>query len=105
MAVQWKVTSVKRNPSNGAVLRVFWILIEREIVGDVSHEGRSIFHTDFTPDPTADNFIAYENLTEEIVLGWLKTFVGADEIALLEQELTYQVTSSKNGIEIFGKPW
>lgn len=80
---------LERDATTGGVTRAHWEAIE----GDVSISGTS----DFTPDETADGFIAYDSLTEEVVLSWLDT----DGIeAALADKVAEVVVGSATGL-----PW
>jgi hypothetical protein len=45
--------------------------------------------------PNAD-FTAYDNLTEETVLGWLKDAIGAEQVASIETNLDNQLDTLAN---------
>lgn len=54
-------------------------------------------------DPSDPNFVAYEDLTEDIVKGWFT----ADPLLLLplEEELQKMIDEKKNPSHVIGKPW
>jgi hypothetical protein len=108
----WKILNMKRATDTGAVDTVFW---ECRVTDDT--------HTDCSaveggklrlePDPTAADFIAYDNLTEEIVLGWVyDSLIEGEETA---QEAKARVETNRQGkvtaqvarktAEASGMPW
>jgi len=55
------------------------------------------------PTPSADNFIIFDNLTQEIVEKWLNEGTNLEEI---DADLDAQIEQKKNNpIVILGKPW
>jgi hypothetical protein len=57
-------------------------------------------------DPTAENFIEYENLTEDIVLGWLFSSLGAEQKLELEAVVSDKVSAQATApIEVRDLPW
>lgn len=66
----WSILDMKRNEANGGVHTVYW---ECHVVDDdnpdcSAKEGGKLR---LTPDPDADDFIAYNSLSRETVLGWV----------------------------------
>ena len=43
-----------------------------------------------------DNFIAYDDLTSEIVIGWIKADLGADGVTALETEVDNALSTMLN---------
>ena len=43
--------------------------------------------------------------TEEIVLGWVKTKLGTDEVAAIEKSLEDQIALINTPVSATGKPW
>ena len=56
----------------------------------------------FTPDPDADDFVAYDSLTEATVLGWVQAEVDQDAT---EAALTANIEAQKNPVSADGMPW
>ena len=55
----------------------------------------------FTPDPSAEGFTAFENLTQEIVVGWFTE----EEVAQIESVLDADLEAQKAPQVISGLPW
>ena len=56
----------------------------------------------FSPDPSADDYVPYESLTEDVVLGWIWESVDKDSV---EASLTAQIESQKAPASVTGLPW
>ena len=105
MTTTWKIAQLKRNPSNGLVFEVTYIMnfeLENETdrhVGSVTLEG----------DPTSPSFVPYEELTEAIVLDWVKeelTQVKITEIETsMEARLEDRIEKKANPEFLTGTPW
>ena len=54
---------------------------------------------------TGDNFIAYNNVTEENVLAWVKSKLGSHQVTLLENAVKKDIAIAKQPKKIVGTPW
>jgi len=103
ITVTWSVLDMKRDAVTGGVKEVHWQCVAQADTGESAvNAGKYIC----TPDPNADGFVAYEDLTEELVLGWVKSQEGfdADEI---EANRTSKVEAqiARKSAEANGLPW
>ena len=55
----------------------------------------------FQPDPTKEDFVAFDDLTEETVVGWFTE----EETAQIEQVLNNDLEAQKAPQVISGLPW
>lgn len=55
-------------------------------------------------NPSEPGFIPYDQLTEEIVLGWVYAGLG-DQKAVIEATLTAKVEAQLNPVTANGVPW
>ena len=108
----WKILDMKRATDTGAVDTVYW----QCVVQDDTHtecsasEGGKLR---LTPDPDAADFIAYADLTEATVLGWVyNSLIEGDETAdeakarieaVRQAKVTAQV--ARKTAEASGMPW
>ena len=94
----WTIANLERNLADGGVTVAHWRVTE--VDGDYS---ASAYGTvGFTPDADADDFIAYDSLTEATVLGWVHAEV--DQSAT-EAALTAKIEADKNPVSADGMPW
>ena len=105
MAVTWSIVQLERNTSDGGVVTAHWNAEESETVGEVIHSGRSYGAMSFTPDASDAGFVAYASLTEETVLGWVKTSLGDESVTAAEARVTEQIANSKAPAQVSGVPW
>jgi hypothetical protein len=103
ITVTWSVLDMKRDAATGGVKEVRWQCVAEADTGESAVEAGKLL---LEPDATAEDFIAYEDLTEEVVLGWVKGQEGfdADEI---ETNRTGKVEAqiARNTAEATGMPW
>jgi len=105
METNWKIANLKRTPSEGLVIEVTYIMnfkleeMEDRHVGMITLEG----------DPTDPNFIPFEELTQEVVLGWVQTELGEERITeiqtQMESRLQQRLDEKNNPPFIQGLPW
>jgi hypothetical protein len=97
MAVTWTISTLERNTDDGVVV-AHW----RASDADGEHTGSSYGSCGFTPDADADGYVAYDSLTEETVIGWVKADVDADAV---EASIAAQIADSKAPAITTGVPW
>jgi hypothetical protein len=96
MTITWIIQQLDRLTSDGFVTTAYW----RATAVDGKHSD-SIYSTCFWSEGTPT--IAYEELTEEQVLGWIWAN-GVDKDAI-EAALLAQIEMKKNPIQQTGVPW
>ena len=100
MAVIWNISTLERNTDNGVVV-AHW----RATDSDGDHSGSSYGTCGFTPDASADGYVAYDNLTEENVIGWVKGSMGEEAVTGVEDSIAVQIADSKAPAISVGTPW
>ena len=94
----WTIANLERNVADGGVTVAHWRVTE--VDGDYS--ASSYGTVGFTPDASADDFVAYDDLTEEVVMGWVHAEVDQDAT---EAALTANIEGQKNPVSADGMPW
>lgn len=56
-------------------------------------------------DPPSEGFVAYENLTEEIILGWCTPTIDADVLSMHAAEVNRKIQEIEAPLEGHGLPW
>jgi hypothetical protein len=69
---------------------------------DGDHSASSYGTTSHTPDPSDAGFIAYADLTEATVLGWVHASVDKDAT---EAAIADKIDAMANPTEASGTPW
>ena len=102
----WSIANTERYLDTGGVFVVHWRVTAEETVGTgddaVTYSASSYGTVGFTPDASADNFVAYDDLTEEVVMGWVWESVNQADT---EAALTANIEGQKNPVSADGMPW
>jgi len=85
MTYQWKAKETKFNEFTGALLQVDWECIYTWPDG---RQSKSSGTACFDPNPNDPNFITRNNLTEEIVIDWVKNVYGEQHVQQIEASLS-----------------
>ena len=91
----WSIETLERNPSDGFVVSVHWILTGKDGDTIIKERGGSIQFV--KPSSLPSEFIAYDSLDEATVISWVKDSLGTTLIA--EWEDAVVVTTE------WGKPF
>lgn len=105
--MNWKINTLEyNNDSDKGVVVAHWDCSHTETVGKgddaLSYSGRRYGSCSFTPDPSSKDYVAYADLTEEIVLGWVQAEVVEEDV---EASITAQIEAQKNPLTLKGMPW
>ena len=108
MAVTWTISTLERNTDDGVIV-AHWRASDSETVGSgddaVTHSGSSYGTCGFTPDSSASGYTAYEDITEEQALGWVKDSMGEEAVTAVEDSIAAQIADSKAPSVAVGTPW
>ena len=105
--MNWKINTLEyTNDNDKGVVTAHWDCKHHEIVGEgadaFSYEGRRYGSCSFQPDASSEDYIAFDDLTEDIVLGWVKAEVGEEDV---EASITAQIEAKKNPATLKGLAW
>jgi hypothetical protein len=75
----WTIAQLERNTADGGVVVAHW----RATATDGDYSASSYGTAGFTPDPTAPDFVPFDNLTEADVLAWVYESVDKDALLRL----------------------
>ena len=103
--ITWKIEQLERNTSDGGVFVAHWRVNGEETVDNKTYTSTVYGSIGFQPDSESDSFIAFEDLTEEVVIGWVKDQMGAEQVTAHETNLQNQINTQKNPPTKTGKPW
>jgi hypothetical protein len=96
MEFNWNVVQMDRLTSDNFVVTVHYSVTATD--GDYS--ANTYGTVGYTQE--SDNFIPFDNLTPEIVTGWVQTSLGKDTV---EEGLAAQIQAQKNPVQESGLPW
>jgi hypothetical protein len=100
--MSWKVLDMEHKTFNGFVIQVSSCYEAQD------GYARKVFKQEFE-EVLGPEFIPYENLTEEIVIGWVKNKLGPEAVGETESSVASEALIKKQEIESpvvkSGKPW
>ncbi len=102
----WTISTMERHiggDNDGGVIVAHWRVNDEETVGDDTFSARAYGTCSFTPDASADDYVPYADLTEEMVLGWCWD-ADVDKDAI-EASLTANIEEQKAPTTETGVPW
>lgn len=95
----WTIANLEyNNDADKGVVIAHWRVTEED--GD--YTASSYGTASFEPDALADGYIAYDSLTEETVIGWVKDSMDYAEV---EAGLTANIEAQKTPATLAGMPW
>jgi hypothetical protein len=110
MIYTWQLTSLKKKDSSDIKLKNIIVQTHWKKIG-TDEDGNTGTFNGATPfelssvDP--DNFVNYEDLTEEIILSWIQEVVIRSYDEHVNQQIEKQIEEKRNpGVEVTsGFPW
>lgn len=95
--MNFAIEGLDRNTDNG-VLTVYWRAYKTQ--GDHVSEFMDALY--MNPDPSSEDYIEYEDLTEEIVIGWVRETLNETQ---LNARLTDELAEKVSPTILTGTPW
>jgi hypothetical protein len=93
----WTIPQMDRLTSDGFVVTVHYIVTATD--GDYS---ASTYGACSYTQEAGQSYTPYNQLTEQMVVGWVQTSLGKDTV---EASLQSQINAQKNPVEAAGVPW
>jgi len=105
MEITWQIFDTKRRSSDGLITEVLYgCTIEAE--GEID---RKLGTISLTGDPTTPGFVPFKELTEDVIVGWVKTSLGTAEVTDFENKIKKILEARKEAKELIteerGLPW
>ena len=98
MNTTFEITSLTRKPETGVVTRVNG----KQLLQDDLY---CVFNVELDSiDPPDQSFVSYENLTEQIVIDWVKIKLK-DQIKINDEYVEMQLNKKLNPEVLLGLPW
>lgn len=95
--MKFTILELERN-LDGGVLVAHWQAYKTSEEYTASSYGA----VDFDPDPSAEGYVPYDDLTEEVVIEWVKETLNVET---LEESLDNQLSLQANPVVLTGTPW
>jgi len=96
--IEWKIAQLERETEDGFVFTAHYTVAANDGTYASSAYGSLGFER-------PDNLIPYADLTEEIVIGWVKESFGSEKVAEIEQALENQLSEQRSPTKASGLPW
>jgi hypothetical protein len=93
----WTIVNMERDAQTGFVNNVHWIC--SDVDGDYSGS------TYGSLGLSGELVTPYEDLTEEVVIGWLHEAMGEETVAAHEAAVAAQIADAKEPAVATGTPW
>jgi len=94
----WGIANLERETADGFVLIAHWTLSAADDTYASSAYGSLGFER-------PDKLIPYADLTEEMVIGWVKDAFGAEKVTEIEAALQAQLDEQRHPSKASGMPW
>ena len=95
--MNFTISTLERNTDDGVIV-AHWQVNKSSGENVASSYGT----VSFTPDSSAEGYVAYDSLTEEAVIGWVQ---GAIDTEALEASLDADLAEQASPTTIVGTPW
>jgi len=74
MTTTWTIAQLERTLDDGGVVVAHWRANASETVGEgddaVTYSATNYGTAGFTPDPSSSDWVAYDDITEDLALSW-----------------------------------
>ena len=95
----WEINTLERELADGYVKKVIYRVKRSDLCEE---KARATGEVELEKPKT---LIPYKELTENTVIGWVKTKLGTDEVARIEKWLEDEITLLNTPVTGTGKPW
>jgi len=95
----WEINTVERELADGYVKKVIYRV---KGIDGKEEKARATGEVELEKPET---LIPYKDLTEDTVIGWVKTKLGTDEVTAIEKSLTDKIALINTPVTATGKPW
>ena len=107
MTTVWQISQMERTLADGGVVVCHWRANASETVGEgddaVTYSATNYGTCGFTPDPCSSDWVAYDDITEDMALGWC--FANGVDKDAIEASLAAKIELDKNPTQASGVPW
>jgi hypothetical protein len=98
-AFTWKVAQLERETSDGYVFTVHYTVDAKDDTYSAGAYGSIALERPETP------MVPFANLTEDMVIGWVKEKFGDEKVAEIEDALQSQLEEQRRPSKAAGVPW
>lgn len=98
-AFTWKIAQLERETSDGYVFTVHYTVDAKDDTYSAGAYGSIGLERPETP------MVPFANLTEDMVIGWVKEKFGDEKVAEIEDALQSQLEEQRRPSKAAGVPW
>ena len=95
----WEINTVERELADGYVKKVIYRV---KGIDGKEEKARATGEVELEKPET---LIPYKDLTEDTVIGWVKTKLGTEQVTAIEKSLTDEIALINTPVTATGKPW
>lgn len=95
----WKITQLERNVADGRVLAAVYYVDGRDDTYSAYGSDVVLF------DEPEGELIPFKDLTEELVVDWVKTKLGEETVKRLEGAVLASLSEQRSPTKATGMPW
>jgi len=96
----WKITQLERNVADGRVLAAVFYLDGRDGTYSAAYGSDAVLL-----DEPEGELIPFKDLTEELVVGWVKAKLGEEVVEKLEGAVLASLSEQRSPTKALGVPW
>jgi hypothetical protein len=94
----WKIANLERETADGFVMTAHYTITAEDGTYSTGAYGSLGFER-------PDNLIPFADLTEDMVIGWVKDAFGSEKVAEIEAALQGQLDEQRAPTKAAGVPW
>ncbi len=104
LSCTWAITQLERHTANGIVYTAHWT-VNAFAEGGTAGGAGAYGSIGLEPPAEGDTPIPFEELTQEVVVGWVKDKLGEEQVASTEAALAAQIAEQLSPVKMSGVPW
>ena len=105
----WDIPQVDRQVSSGLIDKIHWRLKAVETIDGTEYTAECYGSKGVSGDPSSSDFIAYDSVTKDNTITWVKAALDADDenasSSQLEASLQKQINKKAAPAQAVGVPW
>ena len=104
METAWSIANLERHAADGIVYTAHWTVNATSTENAEASAG-AYGSIGLEAPAEGDTIIPYEELTEAVVVGWVKEKLGEDQVSSTEAALAAQIAEQLAPTKASGTPW
>lgn len=107
ISTTWAIANLERHTNSGNVYTAHWVVNARTegTEGTVTASAGAYGSMGLEAPAEGDEVIPFEELTQELVVGWVKEKLGEEQVASTEAALAAQIADQLAPKSASGIPW